>query len=103
MPQVCILFECLSLVSSYVGGSVFFSCPHHFRGFITCGLSYVHFTRSQPQPITNTGHNPDDKAEVPKENPVVPTEVVPSGHVELPEAPAEGEVKEGTGCSGYTS
>ncbi len=27
MPQVCILFECLLLVSSYVGGSVFFSHP----------------------------------------------------------------------------
>ena len=47
-------------------------------------------------PLRNTGNNPDGKAEVPKENPVVPTEVVPSGHVELPEAPAEGEVKEGT-------
>ena len=27
MPQICIHFECLSLVSSYVGGSVFFSHP----------------------------------------------------------------------------
>ena len=47
-------------------------------------------------PLRNTGDNPDGKVEVPKENPVVPTEVVPSGHVELPEAPPEGEVKEGT-------
>ena len=47
-------------------------------------------------PLRNTGENPDGKAEVPKENPVAPTEVVPSGHAELSEAPAEGEVKEGT-------
>ena len=33
---------------------------------------------------------------MPKENPVAPTEVVHSGHVELSEAPAEREVKEGT-------
>ena len=49
-------------------------------------------------PLRNTGNTPDDKAEVPKENPVVPVNVVPppSGHVELPDAPAEGKEKEGT-------
>ena len=52
-------------------------------------------TRSR-SPLRNTGENPDGKAEVPEESPVVPTEVVPSGHVELPEAPAEGGVKEGS-------
>ena len=47
-------------------------------------------------PLRNTGEDPDGKAEVPEESPVVPTEVVPSGHVELPEAPAEAGVKEGS-------
>ena len=48
-------------------------------------------TRSR-SPLRNT----DGKAEVPEESPVVPTEVAPSGHVELPEAPAQGGVKEGS-------
>ena len=52
-------------------------------------------TRSR-SPLRNTGANPDGKAEVPEESPVVPTEVVPSGHAELSEAPAEGGEKEGS-------
>ena len=70
---------------------------------ISGGLSRVASAMSSSpnrsrSPLRNNENTPDDKAEVPKENPVVPVSVVPppSGHVELPDAPAEGEVKEGT-------
>ena len=67
---------------------------------ISGGLSRVASAMSSPtrsrSPIRNTGENCEGEAEVPKENPIAPTEVVPSGHAGLPEAPAEGEVKEGT-------
>ena len=43
-----------------------------------------------------TGENLDDKAEAPEESPIVPHQVAPSGHGELPEATAEGGVKEGS-------
>ena len=49
-------------------------------------------TRSR-SPLRNSGENPDGEVEVPKENPVAPTEVVPGGHAGVPEAPAEGEVQ----------
>ena len=70
---------------------------------ISGGLSRVASAMSSSptrirSPLRNNENTPDDKAEVPKENPVVPVGVVPppSGHVELPDAPAEGEGKEGT-------
>ena len=96
MPQVCILSNVCHLFPPML--EVLFSFLVHT---IFGGLSRVASAMSTSpdrsrSPSRNTGDNPDGKAEVPKENPVVPTEVVPSGHVELPEAPAEGEVKEGT-------
>ena len=96
MPQVCILSNVCHLFPPML--EVLFSFLVHT---IFGGLSRVASAMSTSPdrsrcPLRNTGDNPDGKAEVPKENPVVPTEVVPSGHVQLPEAPAEGEVKEGT-------
>ena len=66
---------------------------------ISGGLSRVASAMSSSpnrsrSPLRNNGNTPDDKAEVPKENPVVPVSVVPPPN--LPDAPAEGEVKEGT-------
>ena len=86
-------FECLSLVSSYVGGSVFFSCPHHFRGFIACGLSYMSSPTRSRSPM-RTGSVHDDKAEEPKENPDAVSQVGLNEPEGLPEAPAEGEKKD---------
>ena len=81
MPQVCILSNVCHLFPPMLEALFSFLVHTFFGGFsrVASAMSTSPPDRSR-SPMRNTGENPDGEAEVPKENPVAPTEVVPSGH-----------------------
>ena len=69
---------------------------HTFSGGLSRVASAMSTSPTRSRSPMRTRENLDDKAEAPEESPIVPNQVAPSGHGELPEATAEGGVKEGS-------